>query len=171
MMADFGRAHPDWKIPGANCLDPAMPGVYEHRSSSGDRQPAPSSARSSGRETTRWLRDEEHTGPVGIEALGLSDKSYRIGNRRSGKSSDRLFNRPQSDSSLKDVIEQNQTMQDNPEALCFGLLKSFDVPDLIWLMAPRPLSVIKPDVRLTDELAALNAYYAAMGVRLESTPS
>ena len=31
LMYDFGRAHPEWKIPGANCLDPAVPGVYEHR--------------------------------------------------------------------------------------------------------------------------------------------
>lgn len=31
MMEDFGRAHPDWKIPGANCLDPAVPEVYAHR--------------------------------------------------------------------------------------------------------------------------------------------
>ena len=28
---DFGRAHKDWAIPGANCLDPAIPEVYQHR--------------------------------------------------------------------------------------------------------------------------------------------
>src|SRR2546422_8990671 len=31
LMSDFGRAHPDWKIPGSNCLDPAIPQVYAHR--------------------------------------------------------------------------------------------------------------------------------------------
>ena len=30
-LSDFGRAHKDWAIPGANCLDPAIPEVYEHR--------------------------------------------------------------------------------------------------------------------------------------------
>ena len=30
-LSDFGRAHPDWRIPDAGCLDPAVPGVYEHR--------------------------------------------------------------------------------------------------------------------------------------------
>jgi hypothetical protein len=30
-FSDFGRAHPDWRIPGANCLDPAIPQVYAHR--------------------------------------------------------------------------------------------------------------------------------------------
>ena len=28
---DFGRAHRDWAIPGAHCLDPAIPEVFEHR--------------------------------------------------------------------------------------------------------------------------------------------
>ena len=30
-LYDFGIAHKDWRIPGANCLDPAIPQVYEHR--------------------------------------------------------------------------------------------------------------------------------------------
>jgi len=30
-LYDFGRAYKDWAIPGANCLDPAIPEVYEHR--------------------------------------------------------------------------------------------------------------------------------------------
>ena len=28
---DFGRAHKEWRIPEANCLDPARPEVYKHR--------------------------------------------------------------------------------------------------------------------------------------------
>lgn len=31
MLSDFERAHPEWKIPGRNCLDWAIPQVYEHR--------------------------------------------------------------------------------------------------------------------------------------------
>ena len=30
-LYDFGRAHKNWEIPGANCLDPAIPEVYQHR--------------------------------------------------------------------------------------------------------------------------------------------
>ena len=30
-LYDFGQAHKDWAIPGANCLDPAIPEVYQHR--------------------------------------------------------------------------------------------------------------------------------------------
>ena len=30
-LQDFGRKHRGWAIPGACCLDPAIPGVYKHR--------------------------------------------------------------------------------------------------------------------------------------------
>ncbi|MBC8462656.1 MAG: hypothetical protein H8D67_32220 [Deltaproteobacteria bacterium] len=30
-LFDFGRAHKNWAIPKANCLDPAIPEVYQHR--------------------------------------------------------------------------------------------------------------------------------------------
>jgi sialidase-1 len=30
-LSDFGRAHPDFRISGAGCLDPAIPEVYEQR--------------------------------------------------------------------------------------------------------------------------------------------
>ncbi|MBN1347683.1 MAG: exo-alpha-sialidase [Phycisphaerae bacterium] len=31
MLSDFGRAHPEYRIPGRGCLDPAIPAVYAHR--------------------------------------------------------------------------------------------------------------------------------------------
>ena len=31
MISDFGRAHPEWRIAGTGCLDPAVPEVFEHR--------------------------------------------------------------------------------------------------------------------------------------------
>jgi len=30
-MYDFGRKHKNWRIPGRNCLDPAIPEVFQHR--------------------------------------------------------------------------------------------------------------------------------------------
>jgi len=31
LLSDFERQHPEWKIPGRNCLDWAIPEVYDHR--------------------------------------------------------------------------------------------------------------------------------------------
>ncbi|MBI5760807.1 MAG: acetylxylan esterase [Planctomycetales bacterium] len=43
--------------------------------------------------------------------------------------------------SLKLVLEQNRTFDQSPELFCFGLLESFDVPQLKELIAPRPVSI------------------------------
>lgn len=119
----------------------------------------------------RWLHDERHTGPVGIEAVGpQTSLAALVAADLENKAIGSLVLH-KTIASLKDVIEQNQTMQDDPEALCFGLLKSFDIPRLVGLMAPRLLTVVKPGAQLKGELARLNAYYAGMGVRVESTPT
>lgn len=39
--------------------------------------------------------------------------------------------------SLKDVIDRNMEVYQGPEMFCFGLLKHFDVPQLVALAAPR----------------------------------
>lgn len=31
MAHDFGRQHPQWRIPGTGLMDPAVPEVFEHR--------------------------------------------------------------------------------------------------------------------------------------------
>ena len=53
--------------------------------------------------------------------------------------------------SLKRLIEENMTAEDAPEQFCFGLLKEFDVPQILALVAPRPVVVEDPD----GELGAL----------------
>jgi hypothetical protein len=45
---------------------------------------------------------------------------------------------------LKHLIEENMTGGDAPEQFCFGLLKEFDIPQLMALVAPRQLVVRKP---------------------------
>jgi dienelactone hydrolase len=41
---------------------------------------------------------------------------------------------------LKEVIERGLVFADRPEAFCFGLLESFDVPQIEELVAPRPVA-------------------------------
>jgi hypothetical protein len=45
--------------------------------------------------------------------------------------------------SLKEIITQNQAADKMPEMFCFGLLESFDVPQLISLCAPRTVKLKK----------------------------
>jgi hypothetical protein len=41
--------------------------------------------------------------------------------------------------SLKEVIEQNRSVEQMPELFCFGLLEAFDIKQLSALVAPRPI--------------------------------
>lgn len=61
--------------------------------------------------------------------------------------------------SLKEVIEQNWTVNQKPELFCFGLLESFDIQQIAALVAPRPVRFEAPTDRAKDELAGLAAWY------------
>jgi dienelactone hydrolase len=65
--------------------------------------------------------------------------------------------------SLKQVIEQNQTVVATPEMFCFGLLAAFDVKQLTALSAPRSVRFVSPTDRMKTELAGLAAWYMLLG--------
>ena len=69
--------------------------------------------------------------------------------------------------SLKDVLEQNHTVQDMPEMFCFGLLESFDVAQITALAAPRPVRFVNPSDRARAELAPLKGWYALFGANFD----
>ena len=56
LMSDFERAHPEWKIPGANCLDP----------------PCPRCLRTEWRFSVKWLSGMRLTGSSSISVAGTT---------------------------------------------------------------------------------------------------
>jgi dienelactone hydrolase len=65
--------------------------------------------------------------------------------------------------SLKEVIEQNRSVDQMPEMFCFGLLEAADVKQLAALVAPRPLRLPGASARAKKELADLKAWYGTLG--------
>lgn len=65
--------------------------------------------------------------------------------------------------SLKEIIEQNGSVDQKPEMFCFGLLEAFDVRQLAALVAPRPLVLAQPAEPLRKELADLGDWYSLLG--------
>jgi hypothetical protein len=45
--------------------------------------------------------------------------------------------------SLKELIEKGVNVDKMPELFCFGLLRDFDMKELIALAAPRPVATVK----------------------------
>jgi hypothetical protein len=65
--------------------------------------------------------------------------------------------------SLKEVIEQNRTLDQSPELFSFGLLERFDVKHLAAVVAPRPVVVRSPGDRARTEFAGLARWYTLLG--------
>jgi hypothetical protein len=73
--------------------------------------------------------------------------------------------------SLKQVIEENRTVDKSPELFCFGLLERFDIKDIAALVAPRPIKIEKASERAAKEFGALKEWYEKMGGTLEIVPA
>jgi hypothetical protein len=65
--------------------------------------------------------------------------------------------------SLKEIVEQNRSLEQSPELFCFGLLEQFDVKDLAAMVAPRPVVIRTPSERAKAEFGSLSAYYKLLG--------
>jgi hypothetical protein len=60
--------------------------------------------------------------------------------------------------SLKEIIEQNRTVEQMPEQFCFGLLRAFDIKQVAALALPRPVRFVQPSERARSELAELRSW-------------
>ncbi len=72
--------------------------------------------------------------------------------------------------SLKEPIESATPFDRAPDRFCFGLLESFDIPQLIALVAPRRVNVVAPNPRMKAGLAPLPAWYRTLGLDFSPTP-
>jgi len=66
--------------------------------------------------------------------------------------------------SLKQIIEENRSVQTTPELFCFGLLEEFDIAQLAAVVAPNTVQFVKPSDRVKQELSGLAAFYSALGI-------
>jgi hypothetical protein len=88
----------------------------------------------------RWARAELKGGPVTVVAVGPRAGTFAlvaVGLEEKAIGGLELHGAP---GSLRDVIEQNRTVEQAPELFCFGLLEAFDVKRLVALAAPRPVT-------------------------------
>ncbi len=107
----------------------------------------------------RWSAVERGTGPVTLVATGPRTGVMALvaaGLERQAIGQVQLHDAL---SSLKEVIEQNWSVNEKPELFCFGLLESFDVKQLTALSAPRRVTFAAPSDRAQRELGDLAAWY------------
>ena len=114
----------------------------------------------------QWARDEFQCQEVTISASG--PRTSVIALTAAGLSSDAIdaVHVRGCPGSLREFIEQNQGANQVPEMLCFGLLKHFDVAQLVALAAPRAVTFAAASERLKTELTAVNSTKSLSNVQL-----
>ena len=113
----------------------------------------------------RWSQ-AEYSSPPGILATGpRSSLAALVASALEGKAVSGLTLNG-SLASLKEVIEQNKTVDQMAEVFCFGLLEAFDVKQLAAL-SRAPVVFQGATARMKTELVGLKGLYAALGVDFE----
>ncbi|MCA9116395.1 MAG: acetylxylan esterase [Planctomycetaceae bacterium] len=115
----------------------------------------------------RWLKSRGDAGPVQVAAYG--PRTSLIALTAAGleaKAIDSL-ELHESRGSLKQVLEANLTVADEPEQFCFGLLQEFDILKLAELVAPRSVVFVSPSDRVRKELAPLAGLYRTLGADVQ----
>ena len=112
-----------------------------------------------------WARDEFQCDEVTIVASG--PRTSVIALAAAGLSVDAIDAVQLRDcpGSLREFIEQNKGANQMPEVLCFGLLKHFDIAQLVALAAPRTVTIAAASDRARKELAVISATTALGNVQ------
>ncbi len=111
----------------------------------------------------RWAADKHPQGPVTLVAVGPRSSTFALVAAGLEQKAIGDVELRGALGSLKEVIEQNWTVNQKPELFCFGLLEAFDVKHLAALVAPRRVTLVDAGDRAKTELADLAAWYRVFG--------
>lgn len=87
----------------------------------------------------RWARDE-HGAPVELHAVGPRTSLAALVAAALEEEAISGLQLEESFGSLREVIERDLGANQAPELFCFGLLESFDIPQIEALVRPRPVT-------------------------------
>ena len=117
----------------------------------------------------RWLCDQRGVGPVRIVAIGPRSSLFSLIASALEPKAISGLDLHESFGSLKEIIEQNTSVDEAPELFCFGLLEQFDIKQLTALVAPRPANFVTPSDRAKTELHGLRSWYNLLGADVDPT--
>jgi hypothetical protein len=89
----------------------------------------------------RWLANDRKLGPVKLASLGPRSSVFATVAAALEEKAIGSLKLRQPLGSLRELIEKNVGVNQQPELFCFGLLEQFDVPQLRALVSPRAVHV------------------------------
>jgi hypothetical protein len=118
----------------------------------------------------RWAKQQFSNLPVHIVAIGPRSSMAALVAAAVEPAAISGLELSGSLSSLKQLIDDDKTVETLPELFAFGLLRDFDVVQLAALAAPRSLVFRAPDERARRDLAPLEAWYQLLGAKFSLSP-
>jgi hypothetical protein len=112
----------------------------------------------------RWLRQARPGAPVTLVAIGPRAAAAALVAGATEPAAITAVEVSGALASLRQLIEEDKTVQELPELFAFGLLAEFDMRDLVALCAPRPVTFRHGDQRARQEMAPLSAWYRLFGI-------
>lgn len=108
----------------------------------------------------RWAKSRHDGQRVSVLTVGPRMTTIALVATASDESSIDAIELHEPLASLKEVIEQNWSVDQRPEMFCFGLLEQFDIRDLIALATPRSVEIHGLTDRMQTEWSDLDEWYA-----------
>lgn len=103
-----------------------------------------------------WLRKERNQTSVNIQAAGPRSSLYTLVAAAIEPEAISSVSLQGALGSLKQIIEDNQSVNQAPELFCFGLMKEFDIKDIVALAGQDKVTFIEPSDRLKQELSQVS---------------
>ncbi|QDT99755.1 prolyl oligopeptidase family serine peptidase [Gimesia aquarii] len=100
----------------------------------------------------RWLQKKQNQNSVKVQAEGPRSSLYTLAAAAIEPKTFSSIRLKDSMGSLKQIIEENKSVNQAPELFCFGLLKAFDIKQLVELAGSEKVQFIEPSDRVKQEL-------------------
>ena len=109
-----------------------------------------------------WLRDRHHQ-PVQVVAVGPRTSTIALTAAALDAEAISSVALHGAWGSLERLIAENHPVTFAPELFCFGLLKEFDLPQLVQLVAPRPVVFHQVGEDVRERMSATRHFYRRLG--------
>ena len=119
----------------------------------------------------RWIAQQHAAEPVTIVGVGPRTSLIALVAAGLEETAIKSVQLHQALGSLKQAIEDNWSVMQYPELFCFGLLESFDVRQLVALVAPREVRFAVPSERVQREMQGLSSWYELWGSQWDPATS
>jgi pimeloyl-ACP methyl ester carboxylesterase len=110
----------------------------------------------------RWIR-EQHGGSIQVGGMGRRSSVIALVAAGLDKSAIGSVEVEDGLASFQELIERNEAYTSAPELFCFGLLESFDVKQIVGLIAPRTVIWRKTGDRARAEFSNLPDWFERQG--------